>query len=68
MSFITALDEVYQEIDVMKKLDHPNITRLYEILDDAKSDKLYLIMPVADYGECIEWDSEHLVFHPNHRL
>lgn len=66
--FITALDEVYQEIDIMKKIDHPNIIKLYEIIDDPGCDKLYLIMPVADYGECIEWDSEKQTFHPNHRL
>ena len=46
----------------MKKLDHPNIVTLYEIIDDPCSEKLYLVMPVADYGECIEWDPE---FKPN---
>ena len=40
----------------MKRLDHPHIVKLYEIIDDPMSDKLYLIMPVADYGESIEWD------------
>jgi [calcium/calmodulin-dependent protein kinase] kinase len=66
--YITALDEVYQEIDIMKKIEHPNIIRLFEIIDDPNSDKLYLIMPVVDYGECIEWDNEKLEFHPNHKL
>jgi [calcium/calmodulin-dependent protein kinase] kinase len=50
------LDDVYKEIEIMKKLDHPNIVKLYEIIDDPNSEKLYLIMPVADYGESIEWD------------
>lgn len=40
----------------MKKLDHPHIVKLYEIIDDPSLDKLYLVMPVADYGESIEWD------------
>jgi [calcium/calmodulin-dependent protein kinase] kinase len=57
-SFITALDEVYEEIEIMKKIDHPNVIRLFEIIDDPSSDKLYLVMPVADYGECIEWDTK----------
>jgi serine/threonine protein kinase len=43
----------------MKKLDHPNIIKLYEIIDDPNSEKLYLIMPVADYGESIEWDPSY---------
>ena len=55
-NFTTALDDVYKETEIMKKLDHPNIVKLYEIIDDPNCDKLYLIMPVADYGESIEWD------------
>jgi len=56
MTYITALDEVYTEIEIMKKLNHNNVIRLFEIIDDPLSDKLYLVMPVADYGECIEFD------------
>lgn len=52
------MDDVYKEIEIMKKLDHPNIVTLYEIIDDPCSEKLYLVMPVADYGECIEWDPD----------
>lgn len=52
----------------MKKIDHPNIIRLYELIDDPNSDKLYLIMPVADYGDCIDWSPELGRFKPNHRL
>ena len=55
-NFTTALDDVYKEIEIMKRLDHPNIIKLYEIIDDPNSEKLYLVMPVADYGESIEWD------------
>jgi serine/threonine protein kinase len=54
--FTTALDDVYKEIDIMKQIDHPNIVRLFEIIDSPSSEKLYLIMPVADYGESIEYD------------
>ena len=55
-NFTTALDDVYKEIEIMKRLDHPNIIKLYEIIDDPNSEKLYLVMPVADYGESIEWE------------
>ena len=58
-NFTTALDDVYKEIEIMKKLDHPNIIKLYEIIDDPNSEKLYLVMPVADYGESIEWDPSY---------
>ena len=52
----------------MKKLNQSNIVRLYEIIDDPDSDKLYLIMPVADYGELLQWDGEKMAFAPNHKL
>lgn len=57
MTITTALDDVYKEIDIMKQLDHPNIINLYELIDDPSSDKLYLIMPLADYGECMSFNS-----------
>lgn len=58
-NFTTALDDVYKEIEIMKRLEHPNIIKLYEIIDDPLSEKLYLVMPVADYGESIEWDPSY---------
>jgi serine/threonine protein kinase len=57
-NFTTALDDVFKEIEIMKRLDHQHIVKLFEIIDDPCSDKLYLVMPVADYGESIEWDPQ----------
>lgn len=56
MTFTTALDEVYREIDIMSKLNNPNMIKIYEVIDDPEQEKLYVIMPVADYGDCTEWD------------
>lgn len=36
------LQRVYREIAILKKLDHPNIVKLVEVLDDPDEDKLYL--------------------------
>lgn len=36
------LDKVYREIAVLKKLDHPNVVKLIEVLDDPSEDHLYL--------------------------
>lgn len=33
---------VYREIAILKKLDHPNIVKLVEVLDDPDQDSLYL--------------------------
>ena len=31
-----------KEIAVMKKLDHPNVVRLHEVIDDEDKDRLYM--------------------------
>lgn len=36
------LDKVYREIAILKKLDHPNIVHLVEVLDDPDEDHLYM--------------------------
>ncbi len=40
----TALNDVEREIAIMKKLDHPNVVKLIEVLDDPTHDRLYIIM------------------------
>ena len=52
----------------MKQLDHPNLMKAIEVIDSPQSNKLYLVMPVADYGECMSFDGPTLKFVPNHRL
>ena len=41
-SYKTGLDDVRREIGILKKIDHPNIIKLYEILDDENSSNLFL--------------------------
>ena len=36
------LEQVYREIAILKKLDHPNVVRLVEVLDDPDEDHLYV--------------------------
>lgn len=38
------------------------------MIDDPVSDKMYLIMPVADYGEIMHWKTEENVFKVNNKL
>jgi len=42
MTYKDALQGVINEIAVMKKLDHPNVIRLHEVLDDEEKDKIYM--------------------------
>ena len=36
------LERVHREIAVLKKLDHPNVVKLVEVLDDPAQDNLYM--------------------------
>jgi [calcium/calmodulin-dependent protein kinase] kinase len=39
-----AYDLALQEIDIMKTLEHPNIIKLHEIINDESADDINLIM------------------------
>ncbi|XP_055862953.1 calcium/calmodulin-dependent protein kinase kinase 1-like isoform X5 [Biomphalaria glabrata] len=45
------LERVYREIAILKKLDHPNVVKLVEVLDDPDEDKLYLVFELVEKGE-----------------
>lgn len=51
---LTRFKSVYtlleQELAILKKMDHPNIVTLYEVIDDPDNDKLYLIMEFVKKG------------------
>ena len=38
------------EMEIMKQIDHPNLVRLHEIIDDPKNKKIYLVMDYMDKG------------------
>jgi len=48
------LDKVYREIAIMKKLDHPNVVKLVEVLDDPEDDQLYMVFELLERGEVLE--------------
>lgn len=45
-----AYNSVETEIAILKKMDHPHIVHLYEIIDDPKHEKLYLITEFVTNG------------------
>lgn len=55
----TPLDRVYQEIAILKKLDHPNIVNLVEVLDDPSTDYLYMVFELVDKGPVVEVPSDN---------
>lgn len=48
------LEKVYREIAILKKLNHPNIVKLVEVLDDPDEDHLYLAFELLDRGQVLE--------------
>jgi [calcium/calmodulin-dependent protein kinase] kinase len=50
----TALDSALREIAVMKKLSHPNVVQLIEVIDDPARDELYLVMELVTGGTLAE--------------
>ncbi|TGZ81219.1 kinase-like protein [Ascodesmis nigricans] len=47
---------IREEIAILKKLDHPNIVRLYEVLDDPSGDSLYMVMEMCEKGAILDVD------------
>lgn len=47
---ISPLERVYREIAVLKKLDHPNVVKLFEVLDDPMEDSLYMVFELVKQG------------------
>lgn len=37
-----AFQDLLREIAIMKKLNHPNVIKLNEVIDDPEEDKIYL--------------------------
>ncbi|XP_058978806.1 calcium/calmodulin-dependent protein kinase kinase 1 isoform X3 [Musca domestica] len=49
----SPLERVYREIAVLKKLDHPNVVKLVEVLDDPLEDSLYMVFELVKKGEVL---------------
>lgn len=55
----SPLERVYREIAVLKKLDHPNVVKLVEVLDDPIEDALYLVFELVQQGEILSVPTEN---------
>lgn len=50
-------DHLYQEVQCMKLVQHPNVVRLYEVIDTQT--KLYLILEYGDGGDMYDHIMKH---------
>jgi serine/threonine protein kinase len=53
------LERVYREIAILKKLDHPNVVKLVEVLDDPNEDYLCLVFEFFEKGNVIDVPCEN---------
>eukprot|EP00301_Raphidiophrys_heterophryoidea_P006315 c12557_g2_i3.p1 GENE.c12557_g2_i3~~c12557_g2_i3.p1 ORF type:complete len:762 (+),score=160.31 c12557_g2_i3:145-2286(+) len=50
-SIVDPEEEVMREVNIMKELQHDNIVRLYEVIDDKSRDEIVLVMENVDGGD-----------------
>ena len=53
------LELVYKEIAILKKLDHPNVVKLIEVLDDPHDDHLCLVFEFFEKGNVLDIPCEN---------
>ena len=50
-------DCIENEIAILKRVRHPNIVRLHEVIDDHEEDLIYLVMDYAERGPIVKMET-----------
>ncbi|CAJ1942762.1 unnamed protein product [Cylindrotheca closterium] len=58
MKVKTALQQVEREIALMKKLSHPNIVTLLDVIDSPGNDMLYMVLEYMPLGEILTYQND----------
>jgi serine/threonine protein kinase len=53
-------DPLFAEIAIMKKLQHPNIVRLHEVISSTENGYMYLVMEYCIGGPMVEMNVNKL--------
>lgn len=60
-----SLEDAMREIAILKKCNHKNVIKLYEILHDNKKNKLYLILEYVQNGTIMIYNEDEDTFQIN---
>lgn len=47
------MDDLRREVEVMRALDHPNLVKLYEVIEDKEGGKLLMVMEYCEAGALV---------------
>ncbi|KAM9919628.1 hypothetical protein OXX59_007806 [Metschnikowia pulcherrima] len=53
-TYLSHTTKIKREIQIMKECDHPNVVKLFQVIDDMKYDKILLVLEYCALGE-IDW-------------
>ena len=65
MKITTPLEGILKEIAILKKVEHKNLVKLYEIIYNRKKGKKYLVLEYCEHGDLMEYDEEKNKFSVN---
>jgi len=51
-------ESIRREIAILKKVRHPNIVRVIEVIDDPTADKMYIVLEHVQGGELLKLDAD----------
>ncbi|GEQ71328.1 hypothetical protein JCM33374_g5010 [Metschnikowia sp. JCM 33374] len=53
-TYLSHTTKIKREIQIMKECDHPNVVKLFQVVDDMRFDKILLVLEYCALGE-IDW-------------
>jgi len=53
VTVLTAFDNIEREIATMKRLKHPNLVGLFEVIDSIESDRMHMVLEYVKLGEIL---------------
>ena len=68
MVLTTPIEGILKEIQILKKVNHRNLVKLYEIINNKKKGKLYLVLEYCEHGDLMEYNEMENKFTVNKNI